>query len=147
MEVNYSITDSVTPEEYMKLREAVGWGLFPLEEAEAGLSNSYIWCLRDNEASGRPIGIGRVIWDHGYVMYIADIIVIPEYQGNGLGRVIMEQVMDFIHEQLKPGYKFMVSLCSAKGKEEFYKKFGFVVRPNDDVGPGMHQWFVNEQGC
>ena len=33
--------------------------------------------------------------------------------------------MDFIHEQLKPGYKFMVSLCSAKGKEEFYKKFGF----------------------
>ena len=144
MEVNYSITDSITPEEYMKLREAVGWGLFPLEEAEAGLSNSYIWCLRDNEASGQPIGIGRVIWDHGYVMYIADIIVIPEYQGNGLGRVIMEHVMDFIHEQLKPGYKFMVSLCSAKRKEEFYKKFGFVVRPNDDVGPGMHQWFVNE---
>ena len=144
MEVNYSITDSITPEEYMKLREAVGWGLFPLEEAQAGLSNSYIWCLRDNEASGRPIGIGRVIWDHGYVMYIADIIVIPEYQGNGLGRVIMEQVMDFIHEQLKPRYKFMVSLCSAKGKDEFYKKFGFVSRPNDDFGPGMHQWFVNE---
>ena len=117
MEVNYSITDSITPEEYMKLRAAVGWGLFPLEEAKAGLSNSYIWCLRDNEASGKPIGIGRVI---------------------------MEQVMDFIHEQLKPGYKFMVSLCSAKGKEEFYKKFGFVVRPNDDVGPGMHQWFGNE---
>ena len=140
MEVNYSITDSITPEEYMKLREAVGWGLFPLEEAQAGLSNSYIWCLRDNDASGQPIGIGRVIWDHGYVMYIADIIVIPEYQGNGLGRVIMEQVMDFIHEQLKPGYKFMVSLCSA----EFYKKFGFIVRPNDDVGSGMHQWFVNE---
>ena len=144
MEVNYSITDSITPEEYMKLREAVGWGLFPLEEAEAGLSNSYIWCLRDNEASGYPIGIGRVIWDHGYVMYIADIIVIPEYQGNGLGRVIMEQVMDFIHEQLKPGYKFMVSLCSAKEKEEFYKKFGFVVRPNDDVGSGMHQGGVND---
>ena len=144
MEVNYSITDSITSEEYMKLREAVGWGLFPLEEAQAGLRNSYIWCLRDNEASGKPIGIGRVIWDHGYVMYIADIIVIPEYQGNGLGRVIMEQVMDFIHEQLKPGYKFMVSLCSAKGKEEFYKKFGFIVRPNDDVGSGMHQWFVNE---
>ena len=144
MEVNYSITDSITPEEYMKLREAVGWGLFPLEEAQAGLSNSYIWCLRDNDASGQPIGIGRVIWDHGYVMYIADIIVIPEYQGNGLGRVIMEQVMDFIHKQLKPGYKFMVSLCSAKRKEEFYKKFGFIVRPNDDVGSGMHQWFVNE---
>lgn len=52
--------------------------------------------------------------------------------------------MDFIHEQLKPGYKFMVSLCSAKRKEEFYKKFGFIVRPNDDVGSGMHQGGVND---
>lgn len=25
MEVNYSITDSITPEEYMKLRKVVGW--------------------------------------------------------------------------------------------------------------------------
>ncbi len=25
MEVNYSITDSITLEEYMKLREVVGW--------------------------------------------------------------------------------------------------------------------------
>ena len=94
MKVNYIITDSIAPEEYMKLREAVGWGLFPLEEAEAGLSNSYIWCLRDNEASGKPIGIGRVIWDHGYVMYIADIIVIPEYQGKGIGTQAVRFVKD-----------------------------------------------------
>ena len=75
-------------------------------------------------------------------MYIADIIVIPEYQGQGLGRVIMEQVMDFIRSQLKPGYKFMVTLASAKGKDTFYEKFGFISRPNDDFGPGMHQWFI-----
>ena len=144
MGVDYCITKHIEPDEYMSMREAVGWGLFPLKEAEAGLSNSYIWCLREKDESGRPIGIARVIWDHGYVMYIADIIVIPEFQGNGLGRVLMETVMDFIHEQRKPGYKFMVSLCSAKGKEEFYKKFGFEVRPNDDVGAGMHQWFKDE---
>ena len=143
MNSEYSITRSITPSEYMGMRESVGWGLFPLEEAEAGLANSIIWCIRD-KCTGRPIGLGRVIWDHGYVMYIADIIVIPECQGQGLGRVLMEQVIDFIHEQLRPGYRFMVSLCSAKGKEEFYKKFGFVVRPNDEVGPGMHQWFTGE---
>ena len=141
---DYSITKTITPAEYMEMRKAVGWGLFPLEEAQAGLSNSLIWCIRDN-GTGSPVGLGRVIWDHGYVMYIADIIVIPEYQGKGLGRVLMEQVMDFIHEQLKPGYRFMVSLSSAKGKEEFYKKFGFVVRPNEEVGPGMHQWFSAEE--
>ena len=99
MNTDYEITKTITPGEYMKMREAVGWGLFPLEEAQAGLENSYIWCIRDN---GAPIGLGRVIWDHGYVMYIADIIVIPEYQGQGLGRVIMEKLLEEIKASLKP---------------------------------------------
>ena len=137
-----NITDSITPAEYMELRKIVGWNEFPLEEAKAGLDNSIIWCIRDDD--DRAIGLARVLWDHGYVMYIADVIVIPEYQGQGLGRLLMEKIMDFIHENLKPGYRFMVSLCSAKGKDSFYEKFGFVSRPNDDVGPGMHQWFYNE---
>ncbi len=33
MKVNYSITDSVTPEEYMKLREAVGFKEYALWNA------------------------------------------------------------------------------------------------------------------
>ncbi len=143
--ISYCITNNISPEEYMVLREAVDWGLFPLEQAESGLKNSYIWCIREGDCvSGRPIGLGRLVWDRGYVMYIADVIVIPEYQGNGLGRVLMENIVGFIREQLKPGYRFMVTLASAKGKEDFYKKFGFVERPNDAFGPGMHQWFENK---
>lgn len=140
MNPDYTITDMITPAEYMELRKIVGWGLFPLEQAQSGLDHSFIWCIRDE---GRPVGLGRVVWDHGYVVYIADVIVVPEYQGQGLGRLIMEKIMDFIREQLKPGYKVMVSLSSAKGKDEFYKKFGFMTRPNEDVGPGMYQWMDN----
>ena len=138
--MNYEITNTITAEEYMNLRKIVGWRLYPLEEAQGGLDNSFIWCIRENDV---PIGLGRVIWDHGYVFYIADIIVVPERQGQGLGRVLMEQVMNFIRAQLKPGYKFMVSLSSAKGKDEFYKRFGFIARPTDDVGPGMSLWVEN----
>ena len=29
---------------------------------------------------------------------------------------------------------------AAKGKEEFYKKFGFIDRPNENFGCGMHKW-------
>ena len=141
MNNKYEMTNTITPAEYMSMRKAVEWGEFPLEQAQAGLDNSFIWCFRDE---GRPVAVGRVIWDHGYVIYIADIIVIPEYQGQGLGRELMEHVMAFIRSELKPGYRFMVSLSAAKGKEDFYKKFGFNVRPNDDVGPGMYQWFSNE---
>ena len=87
--------------------------------------------------------MGRIVWDHGYAVLIADVIVAPEYQGRGLGRLVMETIMNYIKEQLKPGYRIMVSLLAAHGKEDFYKKFGFIERPNESFGPGMHQWLEN----
>lgn len=138
----YEMTNTISPEDYMDMRKTVGWHTFALEEAAEGLKNCYLWCLRDN---GRPIALARVIWDHGYVVYIADVIVLPEYQGQGLGRHLMETVMAFIRSQMKPGYMFMVSLMSAVGKNEFYKKFGFVDRPSEKFGPGMHQWLISEE--
>lgn len=134
----FEITNTITPEEYMEMRKAVCWSSFPLEQAAEGLKNSAIlYCIRDN---GRPIGIGRAVSDHGYVVYIADVIVIPEYQGQGLGREIMEYLLSEIKSSLKPGYRVMISLLAAQGKEKFYNKFGFVDRPNDWYGCGMHQW-------
>ena len=141
MNDNYVRTNSMTAKEYIDMRAAVGWRIFALEEAEEGLKHSYVWCVRDQ---GRPVAMGRIVWDHGYVVYIADVIVIPEYQGRGLGREIMENIMQFVQDKLKPGYKIMVSLESAKGKEGFYEKFGFVTRPNEITGAGMHQWVVAE---
>ena len=136
---DYEITNLITPEEYMKMREMVGWGLFPLEQAEQGLKNSFILiCLRKE---GKPIAVGRAVSDHGYVVDIADVIVCPEYQGQGLGRVLMETLLKEIKGSLKPGYKVMISLLAAKGKEEFYNKFGFISRPNEGFGCGMHQWY------
>ena len=139
---DYDITNSLTPEEYMELRKLVGWGMFPLEQAAEGLKNSFILvCFR---VDGKPVAIGRAVSDHGYVVYIADVIVVPEYQGQGLGRKVMEYLLEQIKASLKPGYKVMISLLAAKGKEAFYNKFGFVDRPSEDFGCGMHQWYLAE---
>ena len=53
----------------------------------------------------------------------------------------MEKLLEEIKGSLKPGYKVMISLLAAKGKEEFYNKFGFISRPNEGFGCGMHQWY------
>ncbi|MBO4346193.1 MAG: GNAT family N-acetyltransferase [Lachnospiraceae bacterium] len=134
------ITNFITAKEYLGMRESVGWSVFPEEEAQMGLNNSYVVCIRDND---KPAAMGRIVWDHGYAVLIADVIVAPEYQGRGLGRLVMETIMNYIKEQLKPGYRIMVSLLAAHGKEDFYKKFGFIERPNESFGPGMHQWLEN----
>lgn len=39
----------------------------------------------------------------------------------------------------------MVNLMAAKGKEPFYKKFGFIERPNDKHGAGMIQYLKPDE--
>lgn len=131
------ITNMITPEEYTGLRKAVGFREIPVEEAAEGLKHSYVVCIRDHE---KAVAVGRILWDHGYAALLTDVIVDPEYQGRGLGRQIVETCIEYVKEQLKPGYSIMISLLAANGKEGFYKKMGFVERPNETFGPGLHKW-------
>ena len=132
--------NNISPEEYMELRKKVGWCEFPLEEAAAGINNSYmVLCARDN---GRAVGVMRLLWDEGYIAFLSDVMVDPEYQGRGIGKVLIESSIQKIKNDIKPGYKVKLNLMAAKGKEAFYEKFGFSCRPNDKVGAGMDQWIT-----
>ena len=133
-------TTRITPEEYLELREAVGWKTFPVEEARNCIENAYmILAVRDGD---KAIGITRLLWDGGYVAFLSDVLVIPEYQGQGIGRKLVEAVIQRVKADMKPGYKVSLNLNSAKGKEPFYEKFGFDIRPNENVGAGMSQWII-----
>ena len=135
--------ENITPEEYMQLRAAVGWMQFPLEQAKACVEKAYVMlCVRDGE---KPIGLVRLLWDGGYIAFLSDVIVIPEYQGQGIGRRLVEESIRRLQAGMKPGYKVKIVLNAARGKEPFYEKFGFRVRPNEDAGPGMDRWLVMEE--
>ncbi len=132
----------ITPEEYMDLRKKVGWMQFPLGEAKNCVENAYmILCARDEE---KAVGVVRLLWDGGYVAFLSDVIVDPAYQGQGIGRKLVEAVIKRIKNDMKPGYKVKLNLNSAKGKEPFYEKFGFRERPNEEAGAGMDQWLTLE---
>lgn len=80
------------------------------------------------------------MFDYGYTAYIGDVIVSPEYQGNGFGKYIVELLMKKVIKASDPGDKIMFVLGAAKGKEGFYEKMGFKARPNDISGAGMTKW-------
>nr|WP_154982839.1 GNAT family N-acetyltransferase [Paenibacillus xylanexedens] len=127
----------ISVEDYMNLREIVGWGNPDnIEAIERGLKNTlYSICI---EVEEQTIGYGRIVGDGGFTFYIQDIIVLPSYQRLGLGNKIMAELMEYITSTYPPGSS--VGLMSAKGKEGFYKKFGFVERPNEGYGAGMIQY-------
>lgn len=66
------------------------------------------------------IGFGRAISDGEYYSAIYDVVVLPEYQGRGVGRTIMAAIL----ERLPKG---SILIVSVPGKEGFYKKLGFEV--------------------
>ena len=132
--------DHITPEEYMDLRRMVGWMEFPLEEAKNCVENAYmVICVRDDD---KAIGVVRFLWGGGYVAFLSDVIVAPEYQKQGIGKKLVESVIQRIKDDMKPGFKVKLNLNAAKGKEPFYEKLGFKVRPNEDTGAGMDQWIT-----
>jgi GNAT superfamily N-acetyltransferase len=141
MDIKYSSKISV--DEFNFLRKAVGWNEIEKNLAEKSIENALfiITAIID----GKTIGLTRVSGDGGYTIFIADVIVLPEYQRKGIGKTLMTEAMKYIREHfLEEGQEVFVNLMSAKGKESFYKKFGFEERPNDKVGAGMTQWIKYE---
>lgn len=136
--MNIEYKQFVTAEDYNVLREAVGWARLCREQAQQGLENSvYVIGCYDNE---KIIGAARVIWDGGYISYLADVMVMPEYQKMGIGKHMVQSAMDFMKSQLKDGWEIKMVLVAAKGKEAFYRQFGFHERPNEEAGAGMDVW-------
>ena len=134
----FCYSEQITPEEYLALRKTAGWMEFPLDEAAACVNNAYLmFCVRDED---KVIAAARLLWDGGYVAFLSDLVVDPAYQGQGIGRKLMENVIQRIKADMKPGYKVKLTLNSSKDKEAFYEKFGFRERPNEDAGAAMDQW-------
>lgn len=138
MELDYR--EQITAADYNKLREAVGWGPLREDQAQQGLTHSalVVSCYRDGEIAG----CARLLWDHGYMAYIADVMVLPECQGQGIGRQMIENILTFLRAQIKEGWKMMVVLVATEGREPFYKKLGFRERPCEGSGAGMDLWLA-----
>lgn len=64
------------------------------------------------------VGFGRALSDGIYQAALYDCAVAEEYQGKGLGRIIMETIVTQL-----PGCNFI--LYASPGKEGFYEKQGF----------------------
>lgn len=128
--------NSLTYQEYASLRSSVGWNNFSEEQVSKSLGNSlYVITLVDN---GRTIAMGRVIGDGMYYL-IVDVVVLPEFQGRGIGSRIMDLLLEYVDNQTPIGGRSSVQLIAEKGKEEFYIKKGFKLIPHDFCGSGMRK--------
>ena len=130
--------NTLSAKEYCELRHAVNGQPIAEDQAQSGIDHSdFVIACRDEN---KIVGCARIFWDKGYIAYLADVMVQPEYQGQGIGKKLVEFCISYVQSQLKEGWSIKVVIVSAKGKEPFYEKFGFQVRPNENDGAGMQMW-------
>lgn len=127
--------NKLTAENFCDLQEAVGFGRPNLSQIKTALENSIY--IVSAEIDGKVVGMGRLVGDYARIFYIQDVFISPNYQQQGIGTAIVKKLLSYIKDLNLVDCNIMVGLMSAKGKEDFYKKFGFKVRPNDFQGCGM----------
>ena len=115
--------NALTAEQYIELWESV-WGNGPTPEQTAlGLQHTL---FRVSVFDGdRIVAMARMIGDLGLDYYIKDVIVRPEYQRRGIGKLLIGALLDFIRRNGVKGTRVFTELCAMPDKIPFYAQFGF----------------------
>lgn len=94
------ICDSkILAKDFNYLTDKVGWYTRDAKIVEEALNNTlYSVSIYDDD---NIIGYGRIIGDKTIFLYIQDIMVIPEYQGQKVGTKIMNTLLTKVDEYKK----------------------------------------------
>ena len=122
------------PAEFNALRASVEWPTFSIDRVEKALEGSLFGVVVE-DVNGEAIAMGRVLGDGAIYFHIQDVIVHPSGQGRGLGKMVMDALMVYVDSVSVKNTN--IGLMCSKGREGFYRSFGFLDRPAERFGAGM----------
>ena len=115
--------DELTAEQFIQLWESVWGGAPSIEQVQLALEHTlFNVSISDGE---KCIAMARMIGDKGLCCYIKDVVVHPQYQGKGLGRKLIDELLGYIDKNGIDGTQVAVELAAMPDKVPFYEKFGF----------------------
>jgi len=112
-----SNTDNIDFEALSHLYKIAPLGDKSAKDLEVVFSNSMFKYFVYNK--DKLIGVGRALADGIDCSYICDVAIDPKYQSMGIGKAIMEKLIEDSKEHQK------IILYSVPKKEKFYEKLGF----------------------
>lgn len=136
--------NTLTPERFLDLYTSVGWEPPCIEQVQAALQNTLV-SFTAYEGK-QAVGMVRLLGDGGMSFYVKDFAVVPNYQGQGVGKALMSAVQEYILNHIRENWAVSLELISTKEAVNFNKRQGFEERPCDWDGPGMFKMIQNMGG-
>ena len=128
----FGFDKDIDPYELEALCDAVGWARRPVRKVRIALLNSFVvitlWHCQGNFR--KLIGFGRATSDHAFNATIWDVAIHPKFQGRGLGKFLMEELI----RELRRADISNISLFADGHVVNFYEKMGFVADPEGIKG-------------
>lgn len=117
------VHNKLSAEEFIALWESV-WGDAPsLEQTELAMKHTlFRVSIYDGE---EIVAMARMLGDMGLNYYIKDVVVRPDYQRKGIGKMLIHELMSYIDQNGIKGTGIFVELCAMPDKIPFYERFGF----------------------
>lgn len=115
-------------QEILHLYQSVGWTNYA--DQPAMLKNAYANSLMilgayENE---KLLGIIRIVGDGYSIIYIQDLLILPEYQHQGIGTALIRSVLSLYQNSYQ---KVLLTDCTEKNIR-FYQSVGFEM--DTDIG-------------
>ena len=120
--IGYKKNDTISFEEIFPLYEAVGWTNYTSNPTmlQNALEHS-LFLISARDEDGKLVGFLRAVGDGYSIIYIQDIIVLPEYQRQGIGTQLLRQTL----EHFKEVYQMILTTDSELKTIAFYESNGF----------------------
>ncbi|MDR0262362.1 MAG: GNAT family N-acetyltransferase [Sphingobacterium sp.] len=118
MNIKLSVNRDLNANDILQLYQANKWSAAEKPELLLkGLLNSHSLVTAWDGTT--LVGLGNAISDGYLVVYYPHLLVLPSYQGKGVGRLIMDKMQEIYKD-------FHMQMLTADGKAiDFYKKNGF----------------------
>ncbi|MBT2693638.1 GNAT family N-acetyltransferase [Bacillus sp. ISL-55] len=113
--------DAPSPSAYINLRLEAGMSGKSQEAARIGLKNSLFAVTVYDEST--LVAMGRIIGDGGSFFQVVDIAVKPAFQGKGLGKLVVGELVKYLDKHTYEGS--YVSLIADAPADKLYEQFGF----------------------
>lgn len=115
--------NELSAEEFILLWESVWGGAPTLEQTRLAMEHTLFRVSVFDR--GTIVAMARMIGDMGLDYYIKDVVVRPEYQHRGIGRLLIHELLRFVDAKGIRGTEIFVELCAMPDKIPFYEKLGF----------------------
>jgi len=109
-------TTNINWDMVVDILQKVGMTYHTTEIHKRAFNNSHTVVFMFDEEN--LVGFGRALSDGEYQAAIYDVAILPNYQGKGIGKMIIQTIVENI-----PNCNFI--LYASPGKEKFYEKENF----------------------